>query len=629
MILDEELYDPEEPREERGKGAWVRQSVIKSPPRKRSRNNSATGLGDGKRKLRRTASSKLLSQNEDIWGDIVGSRAKLQTPESGQWEELDRPPSEPETVHTATQRQGLVDATDVSNPTVAIKCGTFSGCQFYIHGFDPRKADLVRHFLLSHHAEISNTIGELSSALVDRSFVVIPHDMPAFDIPDIPQPDKSIRIVTEWWIEHCLEAKTFIDPPDYVLGLPFPVFPIPKFDEITVCSTGFSGVQLLHISKAVALIGAKYEEFFSSDASVLICNFDRLLRREKLALAQEWKIPVVPLAWLLDSITSGARQSFDPYIQRGIKNKSELATSLIVDVGSVGGGKHDGAEIKTEIAKIRSQGAKDKSRAAIVFEMDKTAFQSEEAPTIATEEFTPVTTYTPVAEVLKEISPNSQSQSNLSPSKGSRVADSAVAPALEQRENIGNTISSLLAKSKTAVVRGQDHCEQANGHEGIWRKRAPKMFGRVASNTSTTSSITQSSSVDSAGSSGQSTAWTTLRNLTGNQERKPTDPSGADNSMLMLMKGISEGGANPRPDDRSPPPMTQMRYDDWESTEYKEQVIARVTGTKIEKKAKERAPTIASLDSLRRGRSRGSDSASSGGKKSRTLRERMNRKAPV
>jgi DNA replication regulator DPB11 len=70
MVLEESLYHPTLPLEEQGKGAWNRDARTQVQLGKRARDEKPPQ--EVPRKLRRTASSKLGSQSEDLWGDIMG-----------------------------------------------------------------------------------------------------------------------------------------------------------------------------------------------------------------------------------------------------------------------------------------------------------------------------------------------------------------------------------------------------------------------------------------------------------------------------------------------------------------------------------------------------------------------------
>jgi DNA replication regulator DPB11 len=73
MILDEQKYHPLVPSAEQGIGAWNRSSPTEREPPRRDSTTKENSLNPRPRKLRRIASTKLVDQNESIWGDIVGT----------------------------------------------------------------------------------------------------------------------------------------------------------------------------------------------------------------------------------------------------------------------------------------------------------------------------------------------------------------------------------------------------------------------------------------------------------------------------------------------------------------------------------------------------------------------------
>jgi DNA replication regulator DPB11 len=81
---------------------------------------------------------------------------------------------------------------------------------------------------------------------------------------------------------------------------------------MTICSTAFSGVDLLHVSKVIRLAGAAYEEYLSPQVSVLVCN--SAAPSKKLRHALSWNVPAVRAEWLWDSVTAGYRKPFDTYL---------------------------------------------------------------------------------------------------------------------------------------------------------------------------------------------------------------------------------------------------------------------------------------------------------------------------
>lgn len=601
MILDEKLFNPEWPVEERGKDAWNRRNTLLG---KRPRDDNVALLDEGKRKLRRTASTKLSSQNQRIWGDIVGGNNEIQAANSGEWgattaTTIEKAP-QPQAKSTAAQAGSSSESNSLSYKTApSLSEGTFSGCHFYIHGFDRRKTQLLESHLLSHEAEISTTLDNLITRQSQKSYMVVSHLTSASELPEIPQSTTHIQAVTEWWVERCIGAKCLVDPASYTLGRPFPIFPLQRFGELTICSTGFEGLQLLHVSKAVAFMGAKYEEIFSKDVSVLICNSVQNIRREKLILAHEWKIPAVSLDWLLESIQKGERQLFSPYIQRIKKTKTESISALAADK-AISKKRHDGGGKKPD-AQRRSLG--EDTRPAEASKLDPTAFQDDIPVKIKVEEsVAPPTSPTPI-QPLAEISSNSPRKPH-SPFKVARPVEPAIPPPSIPQHAISTAMTSLLAKSKTAVSHANDHAAQTEAQEGTRKKRAPsRILGRAASNVSAASA----SSVDSTASTGQAVVWPSNKSGSGDRRSSSSLRTNVqqDASLLALTKDLEAEGMDYKED--SQPPQTQMHYEDLESIEYQAKLLARIKGEKVVRKEKERVATIASLDAgeaprMRKGR---------------------------
>lgn len=156
MVLDESLYHPLTPLQERGKNAWVRRTVSTTSLGKRLRDEEPA-LSTS-RKLRRTASAKLGSQNEGIWTDIVGGGFVPQEQPKSEWAEQRRKvdiandcpsrtdiPSEfaGDTTLSSVHPDKVdveSEAPQVPKPYEAgVRLGLFQGKRFFIHGFDDRR----------------------------------------------------------------------------------------------------------------------------------------------------------------------------------------------------------------------------------------------------------------------------------------------------------------------------------------------------------------------------------------------------------------------------------------------------------------------------------------------------------
>lgn len=148
---------------------------------------------------------------------------------------------------------------------------------------------------------------------LSRLFLIVPYSLPVTDIPSFEHIDTSPEVVTDLWAERCLQCKQFFEPDEHVLSRPIPVFPIAGFEKLVVNSTGLTNIDLLHVSKVVQLLGAKYDQVLKTGISVLVCNPSKA-GEEKLRHACEWGIPRVSVDWLWACLRSSQMQSFRSFL---------------------------------------------------------------------------------------------------------------------------------------------------------------------------------------------------------------------------------------------------------------------------------------------------------------------------
>ncbi|KAJ0163200.1 S-M checkpoint control protein rad4 [Colletotrichum tanaceti] len=292
MILDEQCFDPSMPTEEQGQGAWNKANPRRVSSAKRARSGVVEG---GQRKLRKTASMKLSSQRDTLWGDILGSK----------------PISEPSALGDRADKIEVQDS-GVHDRMVqpAPDAGIFSACYFFMAGFEAWKSKILAETIVSLDGQVCDTFEGMVSkgyeAMPSSRFLIVPQEsQPSthFQLPP-PHADK-IQIVTEFFVERCLHNKALCDPDTHALGRPFPLFPIPDFDNLSICTAGFSGIDLLHVEKAVRQIGARFAARLNENSSVLVCRTLTDTRKEKLKFALDNDIPIVSPDWLWECITTG------------------------------------------------------------------------------------------------------------------------------------------------------------------------------------------------------------------------------------------------------------------------------------------------------------------------------------
>lgn len=289
LILEETKYDPLLPAEEQGRDAWIRRDKKRPSVGKRSRPTAGDGQQEGARKLRKTASMKLSSQQNNLWGDILG-------------ESTSREYSFAQDDASRHQKQPVEQP---PMPT-AVAAGIFSNCVFCLHGFSSKQAEVLEQTIASlDGAAVTSltTLQDSNEGQTRRKFLIVPQTARSDTYPSsIPE---DVNVITEFFIERCLHSKQFSQPHDHALGRPFPTFPIEGFSNLTICTAAFTGLELYHVAKSIKQLGATLEEQFRPSASLLLCKSLDALRKDKLKYAIEWKVPVVSADWLWESISTG------------------------------------------------------------------------------------------------------------------------------------------------------------------------------------------------------------------------------------------------------------------------------------------------------------------------------------
>jgi len=595
MILDEKLYDPALPEEERGKDAWDRTKPKRISLGKRSRDDSTTSLDGGKRKLRRTASTKLSTLNDGLWGDIVGAGTVAQVSRSGIWEEDDAGALPDDTLAKQKHaddnlKSGSLQST-IENPPR--QKGMFYGCRFFPYGFPPAQRQVLHERFVFNDGEVVNSVDELilrsDTTPHTRLFRIVPHDLPVDQHPPLPEPEASIQTVTVWWLERCLHRKEFIDPTDHVIGRPFPVFPIDGFSEVTISTSAFSGIDLLHVTKVVKLIGGKYSEDLTPQSTVLVTKSVTAIRKDKFDHAQEWGVPIVKAEWLWDSIKKGTPQSMQNYRIRSQKRSESLPrASKAVQPKALPLSERSKSDVARPEPTSSSTISKSSTRPPRNARLDNTAFDSDE-PTIKEEQHTQLTgsLVDTTGSAALDQSYKTEPLSERSVNSPTRTVSTAPAPSDHPRsrpqEDMSNAISDLLAKTKTAATNPTQN-ETVEG-----RKRGPgRILGRVASNMSTGSGRSRATSVDSTATHGHPVQY------------PPSNSgiAGSDHTANEQIELLLHGNNHFNKDVDSQPPSTQLQYEDPDSTEAREIVIARMMGEKVKPKKsalKERAVTVGDL----------------------------------
>jgi DNA replication regulator DPB11 len=148
MILDEQKYHPLISPAEQGVGAWNRSMPAPKEPSQKSTSTKENPGNPRPRKLRRTASTKLVDQNESIWGDIVGTGFANETSKNDTTPKRQRPDASRPTIQAyksfaseTTFSASPQPQQPVPEPASApVKDNGFlHATYFYIHGFSSKQ----------------------------------------------------------------------------------------------------------------------------------------------------------------------------------------------------------------------------------------------------------------------------------------------------------------------------------------------------------------------------------------------------------------------------------------------------------------------------------------------------------
>ncbi|KAJ5894267.1 hypothetical protein N7495_005958 [Penicillium taxi] len=330
MILDEERYHPHIPPEEQGVGAWNREILAKKGHWARDKNGTKENPNDQRprKKLRRSASTKLIGQNENIWGDIIGAGFANNEATEPENEDSDNRDSDFSLSKPILQAAKSFASESTFNESIEknqlpklpppVPEGFLGGAYFYLHGFSSKQMGILRRHVESNGAQCVETMMEFSRPSIPKTgqglYIMVPYQTPKSKVPSTEDMAFECEFVTDMWLERCLYARALVSPESHVASTPFPKFPIPGFPGMRICSTGFGGIDLLHVSKLVNLMGATYNEVLTPSASVLLCLNPKSASQDKLRHTAEWKVPAVSADWLWTSIQTGQKKPFEPYL---------------------------------------------------------------------------------------------------------------------------------------------------------------------------------------------------------------------------------------------------------------------------------------------------------------------------
>ncbi|KAI5860566.1 hypothetical protein GGS23DRAFT_599375 [Durotheca rogersii] len=638
MILNEDCYDPTLPEGERGKGAWTRRDPSSASLGKRPRDGMAPlPAEESRRKLRKTASMKLMSQKDNVWSDILVKQSA--TDLSSLAPAPDEPPTSIPSIPTADPPVSVVDGphppeSGSGSRLQPVGGGVFSSCRFYVHGFSQNRREVVNQHISSHGGHVSSSIEDAASPARDEPpgprYLVVPQSSQPSSHPKLPE---GMHIVTEFYIERCVHNKTLFNPTEHVLGQPFPQFPIDGFGKLTICTTGFRNEQLNQVEKALVQLGANYSERLNPQCSLLLCPSLNLVRKQKLDFAVVSRIPVVDVEWLWQCIATGCLVPRDKFL---------LARSLYkaAERPDAPAAKENDQATRPRLEPMRKEFPRSNPRPpAAKSGIDMTAFEDdtltpqqadgrqrvteeesyyETAPTHQPEgmDIDPDLVSAPLSGTGSSVANKSQSQPKAAPvprkikrfPTGGEIGDSQsdqdsgtpLEPAGKDddiAEDADERQKQREGKSRVAAAEREEMAKRLDSLVGVVgtapgsydaskpasapaprQRRKREILGRAASNVSAASSASADSAPPAAGGPRLASA----RKGSPAAARPDAAPSAAagafgllDKMMMMEEAAGDDAAANGA---SSPPRATQLQYDNPEARRHRATVLSRMLG---------------------------------------------------
>ena len=437
------------------------------------------------------------------------------------------------------------------------------------------------------------------------------------DPPQVVENEHQPVLVTDMWIERCIYRKQLEEPQVRITNTPFRKFPVPGFETLAVCSTGFSGIDLVHMSKTVTLMGATYDEFFTPKASVLLCNAF-IPGHEKLFHAQLWGIPAVKAEWLWDCIRRNEPLSFGPYLVQPLRDPNQVSRTAETPVPQdkyvksrkreESRGRADSGSKRNDEKLLPLAGEEYKrlanntpSSSEQVQVVDPSPWSTTTArPSHTSGKQSPVTkttndpiltnhkdldhessqTLRPTSGPLHEISPNtSQTKRSTSPEKlpgpnaSAEKMPSPQKPDSASSSSLGPAISYLLAHHHRASTNPRPSTSSSSEQPHPYRRRRRQLLGRAPSNLSSHSmNPSRASSVDTMNTDGLGTPLEPC-NVTKSDSTKNNDSN--SNSKVESRPVWTADHEDP---DREEPPlqMTQLGYEDETVKAWRERVDVKM-----------------------------------------------------
>lgn len=317
-----------------------------------------------------------------------------------------------------------------------------------------------------------------------------------------------------------------------------------------ICSTGFARIDLLHLSKLVDLMGASYDEYLTSKASVLICNDPQTASHDKLRHTSEWGVPAVSADWFWISVQTGQKKPFEPYIvRRPVSQSNNSSEKAREGLSKPSKGPATGQQSKPVVLEKR-----DNSR---ILPIIGDGFTDEEPADI------------PQASVAESRSPSPDRNTSAAP------ADEAPEPAAPSA--LDSALKGLLQQAQAAKSRWQSESMTTDDSNYPQRRKRKPLLGRAPSHSSNRATElnrapSRASSIDTLNDDGLGSALESAEPTRENSFSRTNSRN--EQSLSSMFSGAKfdfladrlPGQIDNEDEENQEPQMTQLDYEDPDAT---------------------------------------------------------------
>ncbi|CAH8506619.1 unnamed protein product [Schistosoma mattheei] len=135
---------------------------------------------------------------------------------------------------------------------------------------------------------------------------------------------RNLQILLPDWITEAWRLSEIQDPIDMMLGIYTEKYRVPIFSQLVICVSGLSVEERKEVSDLVSKHGGKYSGVMKIGETTHLVT--RQASGTKYVHAKKWKIQIISIKWLIDSVDKGYALDEEDYRVDQVKTKSSTPT---------------------------------------------------------------------------------------------------------------------------------------------------------------------------------------------------------------------------------------------------------------------------------------------------------------